>query len=292
MDRSGNARARTGHRGREANYFALSSERGQHPCRTHQLWGDFSPYTFRLVNDAAAAAQDNFPSLKRSTGFDPQLAEVTFSFKVECGPEFDCAPVAPDCPPNRPRRRPSTILRKDYSSFRQVMLDRLNQLLPSWNATTEADIGVMMAEVVCVRRRSNELSAGCGDHRGIPRDRAQPHLSAASCAAGGLPGARGMQRARVDSGRRVGATFLDHAMKCASTRRRRHAVAGGGAGNEEAALDAGVVVFEPMQEAHALSRTQPDVLLHLGRQELLPADGATEATLLRHVLPICASAMC
>ena len=29
-------------------------------------------------------------------GFDPQLAEVEFSFKVECPPYFDCAAASPN----------------------------------------------------------------------------------------------------------------------------------------------------------------------------------------------------
>jgi len=32
-------------------------------------WGDFSPYTFRLVNAASAAAQDNFDLTEALTGF-------------------------------------------------------------------------------------------------------------------------------------------------------------------------------------------------------------------------------
>ena len=40
--------------------------------------GDFSPYTFRLVNDAAQASQDPFDVTEALAGFDPQLAEVAF----------------------------------------------------------------------------------------------------------------------------------------------------------------------------------------------------------------------
>jgi hypothetical protein len=111
-------------------------------------YGDFSPYTFRLVNDASAAVEDTFDLTEALTGFDPQLAEIEFSFKVECGPEFDCKPVGPDCPPDLLPPPPINYLAKDYTSFRQVMLDRLNQLLPNWNAATEADIGVTLTELV------------------------------------------------------------------------------------------------------------------------------------------------
>src|SRR5208337_1380698 len=99
--------------------------------------GDFSPYTLRLVNDVTEAL----------AGFDPQLAEIAFSFKVECGPDFDCAPMA-DCAPETPTPPPINYLAKDYGSFRTLLLDRLRQLMPSWQGASEADIGVVLAELI------------------------------------------------------------------------------------------------------------------------------------------------
>jgi len=132
----------------EAAYFAaLPNAANVLVVRTNE-WGDFSPYTLRLVNDAEAAAEEIFDITDVLAGFDPQLAEVTFSFKVECGPEFDCAPLPPDCPPPPEDPPPINYLAKDYTTFRQIMLDRMNQMLTSWNATSEADMGVMLAEVV------------------------------------------------------------------------------------------------------------------------------------------------
>ena len=74
--------------------------------------GDFSPYTLRLVNSAAQAAEDPFEVTEVLAGFDPQLAEVEFSFKVECPPFFDCKPAPPDCPPDAARAAASTIWRR------------------------------------------------------------------------------------------------------------------------------------------------------------------------------------
>ena len=88
--------------------------------------GDFSPYTFRLVNDAAQASQDPFDVTEALAGFDPQLAEVGFSFKVECPPYFDCKPADADCPPDLPTPPAINYLAKDYGSFRTILLDRLN----------------------------------------------------------------------------------------------------------------------------------------------------------------------
>ena len=63
-------------------------------------YGDFSPYTLRLVNDAEQASEDPLEVTESLDGFDPQLTEVRFNFKVECGPDFDCAPATPECPPD------------------------------------------------------------------------------------------------------------------------------------------------------------------------------------------------
>jgi hypothetical protein len=64
--------------------------------------GDFSPYTLRLVDSVVPAEQDPFTITEVVAGFDPQLAEVEFSFKVECPPFFDCQPQPPECPPDLP----------------------------------------------------------------------------------------------------------------------------------------------------------------------------------------------
>ena len=83
------------------------------------------------------------------TGFDPQLAAVDFCFKVECGPDFDCAPQPPDCAPSAETPPPINYLAKDYGSFRTTILDRLNALLPGWGGSaTEADLGVVLAELI------------------------------------------------------------------------------------------------------------------------------------------------
>jgi baseplate J-like protein len=103
--------------------------------------GDHSIYTLRLVN-SVQNADDSPPN-----GFDPRLCEVQFSFKVECPTPFDCAPEnvcpAPD------RALPQiNYLAKDYSGFRTLILDRLAQLLPAWTATSVADMGVTLAELL------------------------------------------------------------------------------------------------------------------------------------------------
>jgi len=111
----------------EKAYFAALSDAANVLVVRTSVAGDFSAYTLRLVNDASQAAIAPFDSTVALDGFDPQLAEVTFRFKVECGPEFDCAPPANDCPPDLPTPPPINYLAKDYGSFRSIMLDRLSQ---------------------------------------------------------------------------------------------------------------------------------------------------------------------
>ena len=132
----------------EQQYFTTLSDAANVLVIRTSVAGDFSPYTLRLVNDATTAAEAPFEITDVLTGFDSQLAEVQFSFKVECGPDFDCAPQFPICPPDAPTPPPINYLAKDYGSFRTTILDRLSQLLPNWAGTSEADLGVVLIELM------------------------------------------------------------------------------------------------------------------------------------------------
>jgi Baseplate J-like protein len=99
--------------------------------------GDFSTYTLRLVG----------PDGGPLDGLDPQLAEVAFSFKVECPSDFDCRPQE-TCPPGTADEPEIDYLAKDYLSFRQLMLDRMTLLLPDWTERSPADLGVVLVELL------------------------------------------------------------------------------------------------------------------------------------------------
>ena len=101
--------------------------------------GDFSIYTLRLVQDA----QHPQPP----PGYDPILAEIEFSFKVECPSEFDCRKnrVCPPLPRNEPE---INYLAKDYASFRRLMLDRISVLSPQWTERNAADLGITLVELL------------------------------------------------------------------------------------------------------------------------------------------------
>jgi hypothetical protein len=107
--------------------------------------GDFSTYTLRFLDTATLRLLDTNGSVPG--GLDPQLAEVAFSFKVECPSDFDCQAQA-TCSPAIADEPEIDYLAKDYLSFRQLLLDRLGLLLPDWGERSPADLGVVLVELL------------------------------------------------------------------------------------------------------------------------------------------------
>ncbi len=101
--------------------------------------GDFSTYTLSIV---AGAGITDPPSW-----LDPQLSTVCFSFKAGCPTVADCAPDN-CCPPDTGPEPDINYLAKDFGGFRQVMLDRMAVLAPTWSETHASDIGIAMVEVL------------------------------------------------------------------------------------------------------------------------------------------------
>ena len=110
--------------------------------------GDFSDYCLILQQGTAIPP---IPPL----GFDPQLIEITFSFKVSCPSDFDCqsAKICFDEPAIEPD---INYLAKDYASFRQLILDRMSYLLPDWKTRSPADLAITLAELIAYK--GDELS--------------------------------------------------------------------------------------------------------------------------------------
>jgi hypothetical protein len=101
--------------------------------------GDFSPYVLSLRHGLVSAAAP--------ANMDRQLSSVTFSFKVECPSDFDCAS---DAPPATARRvgPPTDYLTRDFSGFRTLMLDRMSATMAGWTERNPADLGVTLVEVL------------------------------------------------------------------------------------------------------------------------------------------------
>jgi Baseplate J-like protein len=265
----------------EAAYFsALPDVAKVLVVRTSEA-GDFSPYKLRLVNNAAQAREDAFELTETLTGFDPELSEVEFSFKVECGPDFDCVPQIPDCPPDLPAPPPINYLAKDYGSFRSILLDRLNQLLPNWGAATEADQGVVLAELVAyvgdyLSYQQDAVATEAYIETARSRISLRRHALLVDYTIHDGCNARTWMHLEVNA-----QAFLDQKVT------RFYTFAPGmpsslavGANNEEAAIKAGVVVFEPTQNAVLYpEHNQMEFYTWRDTNCCLPR-GAIEATLL------------
>jgi hypothetical protein len=101
--------------------------------------GDFSRYRFALVAGPGSSAPP--------PNFDPQLAEVAFSFKVECPSDFDCKAEC-TCPPGVHHAPLIDYLAKDYQGFRRIMLERMSLLTPQWTERAPADVGLTVVEIL------------------------------------------------------------------------------------------------------------------------------------------------
>jgi hypothetical protein len=104
--------------------------------------GDFSRYVLRLVANAGVAAPP--------AGIDPALAQIEFSFKVDCPSDFDCRTDAV-CPPEATTAPAIDYLARDYASFRRLLLDRMSALMPGWRERHAADLWVALTEAVAFR---------------------------------------------------------------------------------------------------------------------------------------------
>jgi hypothetical protein len=104
--------------------------------------GDFSRYTLRLV---ASAGSDAPPD-----GIDPALAQIAFSFKVECPSDFDCR-ADTVCEPAPETTPDIDYLARDYASFRRLVLDRLSVQMPDWKERSPADLLVTLSEALAYR---------------------------------------------------------------------------------------------------------------------------------------------
>ena len=184
------------HRGRPAVRVAAAagSRRSTTVSRSRvDKPGDFSTYTLRLVEPTSTGARPTEPL----DGFDPRYAAVDFCFKAGCPTDLDCKPRA-RLPAAATARAPEiNYLAKDYASFRQLILDRLALIMPDWTERHVARPRDHAGRAARLRRRLPQLLPGRGRDRGLSRHRAAADLGAPARAAGRLPDARRLQRARL-----------------------------------------------------------------------------------------------
>lgn len=101
--------------------------------------GDHSLYQLHLMQ----AGSDDVPL----PNFDPRLSTVDFAFKVECPSDFDCKPQH-DCPDPTPAAPDINYLARDYSSLRQLVMDRLARQMPGWRDRSPADLATTLGELI------------------------------------------------------------------------------------------------------------------------------------------------
>jgi hypothetical protein len=94
--------------------------------------GDFSRYRLHIEDSRV----DRF------------FNDVSFSFKANCASDLDCKPAGHECPPEALVDFPIDYTARDFWSFRQALLDFASQRHPHWKDRLEADVGVMLAEVM------------------------------------------------------------------------------------------------------------------------------------------------
>ncbi len=105
--------------------------------------GDFSTYTLCLVD----LDENGRPTNNPFPGIDPRYACLTFSFKVGCPSDLDCRDTAV-CLPTPLEEPDINYLAKDYTTFRQLILDRLALLMPDWQERHVPDIGIALVELL------------------------------------------------------------------------------------------------------------------------------------------------
>jgi hypothetical protein len=104
--------------------------------------GDFSTYTLRLVEE-----KDGKPTDMPMEGFDPRFSFLDFSFMAECPSDLDCKP--PDMIQTRKFEEIEVdYLARDYSGFRQMILDRLSLIIPDWKERHIPDQGIALVEIL------------------------------------------------------------------------------------------------------------------------------------------------
>ncbi len=93
--------------------------------------GDFSDYTLTITDPAV----------------DIFYSQVQFNFKAGCPTHFDCR-GGEICPPPVFQQPDIDYMAKDYASFRRALLDLIPTLKPSWTERHEADIGMVLLELL------------------------------------------------------------------------------------------------------------------------------------------------
>lgn len=119
---------------------APDNERDDHALITLSGIGDHSIYTLQLQATAESPL----------TAIDPRYTSASFSFLLDDGVvDLDCKPAKHCSDPAETVTTPElNYLAKDYSSFRQLLLDRLASTLPNWRERHTPDLYLTILETL------------------------------------------------------------------------------------------------------------------------------------------------
>ena len=265
--------------------FHVPRRRRQHAPGAHLAWRAIS---LRTTSGWSTAPRRRTRSVRSYRG--PRPASIRSSPPCSSLSKWNAGPIStalrhlPLAAPTLPAPPPINYLAKDYGSFRTLILDRFSQLLPAWAGTSEADLGVALAELI----------AYVGDHFSYQQDAVstEAYLETArsriSLRRHALlvdyhvhDGANARAWIQLQAAGNPGdQIFLDR------SRTRFYTFAPGmpsnlafDSGNEEAALRAGVEVFEPMWDAALYPEHNQMCFYTWGDTSCCLPQGATEATL-------------
>jgi hypothetical protein len=111
-----------------------------------------------VVRSAPPPGRSSYRVAVDDPGFDPRLSAAGFSFGIDCD-DIDCADTG-ECPPAPLAEPVIDYLSRDFTGLRQLLLDRLSVVTPSWTDRNVADVGVMLVEIF----------AYLGDHLAAAQD--------------------------------------------------------------------------------------------------------------------------
>lgn len=102
--------------------------------------GDYSTYTLSLRDPDPAKPNTAYP------GIDPIFDSIDFKFRpgcfnLNCAPEFDKAPAPASDPV-------IDYLAKDYDSFKHALITAMQERVPNWIPTSEADLDQVLIDLI------------------------------------------------------------------------------------------------------------------------------------------------
>jgi len=102
--------------------------------------GDYSTYTLALRDPDPTKPNTPYP------GIDPIFHAIEFKFRpgcfnLNCAPTFTKAAAAPGEPV-------IDYLAKDYDSFKHVLIGALQERVPDWKPTSEADLDQVLIDLI------------------------------------------------------------------------------------------------------------------------------------------------